>query len=86
VTKEGATGTIGNADVVSSLMPSGAYIEVRAELEMDPATKSGYRWSSSRGPDMKITSGLTHATRVTIEGRAPITYLLPILRELTGVY
>jgi HlyD family secretion protein len=86
VTKEGATGTIGNADLVNSLMPSGAYIEVRAELEMDPATKSGYRWSSSRGPDMKITSGLTHATRVTIEGRAPITYLLPILRELTGVY
>ena len=86
VTKEGATGTIGNADVVNSLMPEGAYIEVRAQLEMDPATRSGYRWSSSRGPDMKVTSGLTHATRVTIEGRAPITYLLPIFRELTGVY
>ena len=86
VTKEGATGTIGNADVVNSLMPEGAYIEVRAQLETDPATRSGYRWSSSRGPDLKVTSGLTHATRVTIEGRAPITYLLPIFRELTGVY
>jgi HlyD family secretion protein len=86
VTKEGAIGTIGNADVVGSLMPGGAYIEVRAQLEPDPSTRSGYRWSSSRGPDMKITSGLTHSTRVTIEGRAPITYLLPIFRELTGVY
>lgn len=86
VTKEGVTGTIGNGELVQSLMPSGTYIEVRARLETDPATASGYRWSSSRGPDMKVTSGLTHATRVTIEERAPVTYLLPVLRELSGVY
>lgn len=86
VTKEGVTGTIGNEELVQSLMPSGTYIEVRARLETDPATASGYRWSSSRGPDMKVTSGLTHATRVTIEQRAPVTYLLPVLRELSGVY
>ncbi len=86
VTKEGATSTIGNADVVQSLMPAGGYIEVRARLEPDASTVSGYRWSSSRGPEMKITSGLTHSTRVTIDGRAPVTYFLPILREISGVY
>ncbi len=86
VTKAGATTTIGNPEVVENLMPDGGYIEVRAQLEPDPATASGYRWSSSRGPAMAITTGLTHSTRVTIEGRAPITYLLPIFREQTGVY
>ena len=86
VTKEGATSTIGNAEVVQSLMPEGGYIEVRARLQTDPSTPSGYHWSSSRGPEMRITSGLTHATRVTIEGRAPVTYFLPILREVSGVY
>lgn len=86
VTREGATSTIGNAEVVQSLMPEGGYIEVRARLETDPSTVSGYRWSSSRGPAMKITSGLTHSTRVTVEGRAPVTYFLPILREISGVY
>jgi HlyD family secretion protein len=86
VTKEGVTGTIGNQELVQSLMPGGAFIEVRARLEADPATASGYRWSSSRGPDMKVTSGLTHTTRVTIEQRAPVTYLLPVLREISGVY
>ncbi len=86
VTKEGATGTIGNAEVVQSLMPEGGDIEVRASLEPDPSTFSGYKWSSSRGPNMKITSGLTHSTRVTVEGRAPVTYFLPILRGLSGVY
>jgi len=86
VTKEGVTGTIGNEELVQSLMPSGPFIEVRARLETDPSTASGYKWSSSRGPDMKVTSGLTHATRVTIEERAPVTYLLPVLREMSGVY
>ena len=86
VTKAGATTTIGNPEIVQNLMPDGGYIEVRAQLEPDPATASGYRWSSSRGPGMPITTGLTHATRVTIDGRAPISYLLPILREQTGVY
>ncbi len=86
VTREGAIGTIGNAEVVQNLMPDGVYIEVRARLERDAATASGYKWSSSKGPDIRITSGLTHSARVTIEGRAPVTYLLPILREASGVH
>ncbi len=86
VTREGAQSVIGNPDVVQSLMSSGAYIEVTARLETDPATFSGYRWSSSRGPNLKMSSGLTHLSRVTIEGRAPITYLMPILRESSGIY
>jgi HlyD family secretion protein len=86
ITKEGAISTIGNPDLVQSLIPEGAYIEIRARLTADPATYSGYRWSSSRGPDMKVTAGLTHSVRIKVEGRAPVTYLFPILRELTGVY
>lgn len=86
VTKEGATATVGNAEVVQSLMPDGGYIEVRARLEPDSSTPSGYRWSSSRGPDTRITEGLTHSTRVTVEGRAPVTYLMPVLREASQIY
>ena len=86
VTKDGATATVGNAEVVQSLMPQGGYIEVRARLETDSSTPSGYRWSSSRGPETPITEGLTHSTRVTIEGRAPVTYLMPVLREASQIY
>jgi HlyD family secretion protein len=85
VTREGAASTIGNADIVQSLMPEGGYVEVRARLETDPSTASGYRWSSSRGPEMVVSDGLTHATRVTVEGRAPVTYLMPFLRDISRV-
>ena len=86
VTKEGALNTVGNPEIVSALMGDGPYIEVTTQLETDPSTFSGYRWSSSRGPQLKMTSGVTTISRVTIESRAPITYLIPILRESSGVY
>ena len=86
VTKEGAVNTVGNPDVVAGLMGEGGYIEVTAQLQTDPSTFSGYHWSSSRGPNLKITPGLSTLSRVTVEGRAPITYLIPVLRDASGVY
>lgn len=86
IQKDAVISTIGNADVVQSLIPSGAFIEVRTRLLTDSGTASGYKWSSSQGPAMQVTAGLTHGVRVRVEGRAPITYLLPALRETTGVY
>jgi len=86
VTTEGAASTLGNAELVRSLMPDGVFIEVQTRLETDARTPSGYLWTSSRGPDTRITPGLTLSSRVTLEGRAPITYLLPILRETSGIY
>ena len=86
VTREGANHTIGNSDLVQGIMGEGAFIEVTVELVTDPSTYSGYRWSSSKGPQLKISSGLTTMSRVIVERRAPITYVFPILREASGVY
>jgi HlyD family secretion protein len=86
VTREGANHTIGNPELVQGMMGEGAFIEVTAQLTTDPSTFSGYRWSSSKGPQLKMSSGLTTMSRVTVERRAPITYLFPILREASGVY
>jgi len=86
VTREGIASLIGNTEVVASLMPQGPVIEVAAELSPDPSTVSGYKWSSSAGPAVRLTSGTTTTGRVVLEQRAPMTYLLPILRDLSGVY
>jgi HlyD family secretion protein len=86
VTREGITSVVGNAEVVAALAAQGPVIEVEAVLTQDPTTVSGYTWSSSAGPAVQITAGTTTTGRVILEHRAPITYLLPILREVSGLY
>jgi HlyD family secretion protein len=86
ITTEGAMSVVGNPEVVKTLVGSaGAAIEVNTKLEPDPTTPSALKWSSSRGPDSKITPGTTAMALVTVEERAPITFILPFLREFTGV-
>ncbi|MFN6529717.1 NHLP bacteriocin system secretion protein [Nostoc sp. ChiSLP03a] len=85
VTQEGTVSVIGNPEVVRSLIGETGAIEATANLTNDSSTVTGYKWSSSQGPNSKITSGTTASVRVTIEQRAPITFVLPILREFTGI-
>jgi HlyD family secretion protein len=59
-------------------------VEVWVELQVELGNESGYRWSSSKGPDSKLTAGTTASVRVIVEERAPITFLLPFLREWSG--
>jgi HlyD family secretion protein len=86
--KDAAANLVGNAEVVSALVGSNqeGLIQVFSKLERDPSTYSEYRWSSSKGPQLKISTGTTTLVRVTVEERAPITYVLPILREYSGIY
>ena len=61
-------------------------MQVYGDLELDSTTPSGYKWSSSKGPHLKISSGTTTVVRVKVEERAPITFVLPILRSTSGIY
>ncbi|KAF3884627.1 MULTISPECIES: NHLP bacteriocin system secretion protein [Nostocales] len=86
VTKEGANSAIGNPDLAAKILPTGGGdMEVRAEMVLEPSTFSGYRWSSSQGPKLKISAGTTTTVRVKVAEQAPIAYLLPIIREFTGI-
>ena len=86
VTAEGTAALIGNSEVAKNLTgETGVAIQVTVNLETDDHNPSGYKWSSSKGPNSKITPGTTATVRVTIEERAPITFLLPFLRELVGM-
>ena len=86
VTNEGAISVVGNPEIVQKLMDEGgAKIEALAKLQDDSTTFSGYKWSSSKGPQLEITPGTTTTVRVIIEERSPITWVLPILREWSGL-
>ena len=86
VTRAGATAVVGNSEVVQGLVgETGAVIEVNTKLITDANTVSGYKWSSSKGPESKITSGTTTNVRITVEDRPPITFVMPFLRDLLGL-
>ncbi|MBI3862615.1 MAG: NHLP bacteriocin system secretion protein [Planctomycetia bacterium] len=80
VTEESATAIVGNPEIVKALAQPGGMIEVEVELERDANSFSGFRWTSA-GPKLKFSAGTTTATRITVEERAPITFVLPILNR-----
>jgi HlyD family secretion protein len=85
VTPARAAAKLGNPELAETLTEKAAKVEVEVELQPEAGNASGYRWSSSKGPDNPLTSGTTASVQVTVEERAPITFLLPFLREWSGL-
>lgn len=77
--------TLRNPELVAALSRGDAPYEIRADLQLDPATASGYRWSSAAGPPMEILTGTLCVARITVERRRPVEMVIPILREQFGV-
>jgi len=89
VTTEDMVSVIGNenlANTFAEALRGGGAIQVFAELETDSNSASGYKWSSSEGPPLKLTPGTTTQVRVKVGEVAPISYIIPLFRSLTGVY
>jgi HlyD family secretion protein len=83
-TPEGMAATLHNPELVTRFSHGGAPYAAVVQLEADPGSPSGYRWSSGRGPAQRITSGtLVHAEVVTRE-RRPLDLLLPLIRRVSG--
>lgn len=86
ITSEAASKIIGNPEIIKALGGQGALIAVTSQLKPNSNNFSGYHWSSSEGPRLQITQGTTTTVSVNIENRRPITFVIPILREWTGIY
>jgi HlyD family secretion protein len=83
-TPEGLAAVLHNADLAARFSRAGQLYACVIQLDPDPASPSGYRWSSGRGPDLRLTAGtLAHAEIITRE-RRPIELLIPLARRLTG--
>lgn len=53
----------------------------RVTLVADPSTASGFAWTSPKGADRELTSGTMLTAEVRIERQAPITLVVPLLKE-----
>ena len=86
VTSEGVASLVGHPEMAKRLIgQEGGKLEIFAKLELDADTFSGYKWSSSAGPKLNISSGTTTTVQVIVEERTPISFIFPIIREWTGV-
>ncbi|MDJ0713511.1 MAG: NHLP bacteriocin system secretion protein [Prochloraceae cyanobacterium] len=88
VTVDNVSTIIGNQKLAENLVNSSgkAAMQVFVQLEADPNTFNGYKWSSSDGPPVQLSSGITTRVRVKVGEVAPISYVIPLFRSLTGVY
>jgi len=85
MTPQGLEHVLRNQALVSELTGGTAPIEVNVALIPESSTPSGFKWSSSNGPPVKIFSGTICSATITVEVKRPISYVLPILRKTIGV-
>jgi HlyD family secretion protein len=85
-TQEGINRTLHNDALDQGLAGGGPVIEVFASLEKDPATVSGYKWSSSKGPPLHVASGTLSTAEIIVGSQHPISLIIPYLKKKTGIY
>jgi HlyD family secretion protein len=84
-TSRGMIRLLGNEALVTRLMEQGPPIQINVALTRDSATPTGYRWSSSRGPNLKISSGTLASGDIVVQEDRPIRLIIPKVREATGL-
>jgi len=84
-TPPGMKRLLGNDAVVNKLLQEGPLTRVDVGLIEDPRTPTGYRWSSSKGPDLRLSSGTLGEGSVVVRQDRPISLLLPTIRGKLGV-
>ncbi len=74
-----------NSKLVEQFTAQGATYLVYVDVERDPATVSGFRWTSRAGPAIEINGGTLLSASITTDDQAPITLVIPTLRRWLGV-
>jgi len=84
-TPQGMLAVLQNDRLVQQFSAKGPPFAVRVDLARDPASATGYRWSSGGGPPMSVTSGTPAEGEVTIREQPPLAFVIPALRKATGL-
>lgn len=81
---------LNNEIFVTQLSAGGSPLLIRVKLLKDPATPTGFRWSSGTGPSQqaagKISFGTLLGAQVAVREQAPIVTVIPALRRWFGLH
>lgn len=67
----------GNDQLVATLLAGRTSVQATVSLVPDPATPSGYAWSTRRGPSFEIRSGTLCSGAVIVGEQHPIDLVMP---------
>lgn len=70
-----------NQNLTQSFSKMEAPIEVKVRLIPDIRTVSGYKWSSSKGPDRTFEAGILCSGAVTVNAQRPIALVIPLVKK-----
>ena len=76
-TERGLTQLLSNDQLVQRFLDEGPTLQVIVTLEEDPATPSGYRWSSPEGPPFEVSHGTLATGAIVLDEQRPIDFVLP---------
>jgi HlyD family secretion protein len=85
VTPQGMAAGLHNDTLVKRFSQDGAPYAAKVRLDPDSTTVSGYRWSSGKGPSLRLSSGTLARAEVTTREQPPIELVIPLLKRLSGV-
>lgn len=74
-----------NESLANALAASGPVNEVRVELDRDANTASGFKWSTSQGPPVRITSGTLCSAAIVTREQTPLSLVVPFLKQAAGL-
>jgi HlyD family secretion protein len=74
-----------NEALVRALSGAGPVTEIGVEMDPDPSTPSGYRWSSSQGAPIKLSAGTICIGEIVTLKHRPISLVFPYLKEKLGM-
>lgn len=84
-TSQAMIAALQNEELVKQFSHDEVPIAVRIHLQSDASTWSGLKWTSSKGPPIKITPGTLVNALITIREQAPITLVIPAFKKMTGL-
>ena len=76
---------LGDESLVQAFTANGPVVGVTCQLRTDETTASGYYWSSKKGRSLTLTQGTMVTADIVTEEKAPITLLIPLLKEKLSV-
>lgn len=81
-TPEGMLRVLKNLTLVQALSQNGAPVQAIVELEADPSTPSGFRWSGGSGPAQRVNAGTLADGKIVTDRIPMIALVMPKIETI----